>query len=609
MKKILLAIFCCMLTVIGIQAQSYVKVTSELTDWGGRYLIVYEANNVAFNGGLEKLDAASNTIDVEIVDNAIAATSATQAAEFTIAPYDETGESYTIQSASGYYIGVSSNSNGLNTTKTSTVYKNALGLDQNGNAVIMADFSRSTYNLRFNKTSDQNRFRYYNTGKQQAIQLYKYTEPEEGAEIQLAAPTFTPEGGAVAEGTEVTIATIDGATIEYTVNGVSYTSTENTAVVTINEDTEIVAKAVTDMEGYTPSDEVTVNYTVLDPVAAGDYELVTDASTLRAGNKIVIVAAEYDYALSTTQKSNNRGQIAVTKNDDNTVTLNNEVQIITLQEGSADATFAFYVENSVDEDGNAVDAGYLYAASSSKNNLKTKTELDANGCWEITIADGVASVVAQGSYTRSTMQYNQSSSLFACYSSASQKGIAIYRMIPYTENIKSDMIYYLKVNDDWTNGEGDYTATFTNKNTGAYAEVTGEMLQDNYVLFFLSKYNNGTATRARAEEILTPSEPYYTHVNFTKGELTTGELTFTDGTDTYSIADNSWISIPSAIEAVEVTNGIAYANGIVTAEGAIEVYDMSGVVVARGNDNADLRALNGGIYIVRNGENVRKVVR
>ena len=42
-------------------------------------------------------------------------------------------------------------------------------------------------------------------------------------------------------------------------------------------------------------------------------ELVTDVSTLAAGDQVVIVAADYDYALGTNQKSNNRSAVAVTK--------------------------------------------------------------------------------------------------------------------------------------------------------------------------------------------------------------------------------------------------------------------------------------------------------
>ena len=47
--------------------------------------------------------------------------------------------------------------------------------------------------------------------------------------------------------------------------------------------------------------------------ADGTWDLVTDASTLKTGDQIVIVANDYNYALSTTQNNNNRGQASVNR--------------------------------------------------------------------------------------------------------------------------------------------------------------------------------------------------------------------------------------------------------------------------------------------------------
>ena len=150
--------------------------------------------------------------------------------------------------------------------------------------------------------------------------------------------------------------------------------------------------------------------------AEGLWLLVTDASDLAAGDQIVVAASEADVALSTNQKSNNRGQVDVTKNG-NSLVINDDVQVITLEAGTKTGTYAFNVGD-----------GYLYAASSSANHLKTETTLSNNSSWAITITDeGVASVVAQGENTRNVMQYNETSTLFACYSSASQKPIALYK--------------------------------------------------------------------------------------------------------------------------------------------------------------------------------------
>ena len=172
-----------------------------------------------------------------------------------------------------------------------------------------------------------------------------------------------------------------------------------------------VASFGVDMDGI----EADVKEEVVDPTTL-TYTLVTDASTLAVGDNVVIVAAGYDVAMSTNQKSNNRGQADVTKDGD-IVTFGNDVQILTLETGTKTGTFAFNTGS-----------GYLYAASSSSNNLKTQETNNDNGSWSITIAaDGTATIKAQGSYTRNVMQYNQSSSLFACYASASQQALKIYK--------------------------------------------------------------------------------------------------------------------------------------------------------------------------------------
>ncbi len=144
----------------------YKKVTSDADLTAGKYLIVYETGSVAFNGGLQTLDAVGNVIDVTISDGKIFCD---EDAYFLIDPEDGTG---TIRSASGYYIGITGSSNGLKTSKDADTYTNVISIDDNEDAVIKG----GALTLKFNNTSDQNRFRYYRSG-QQAIQLYKAVDP------------------------------------------------------------------------------------------------------------------------------------------------------------------------------------------------------------------------------------------------------------------------------------------------------------------------------------------------------------------------------------------------------------------------------------------------
>lgn len=205
---------------------------------------------------------------------------------------------------------------------------------------------------------------------------------------------------------------------------VSYASASE-SIATVDENGTITGVAVGEttitasVEAYNGYPAATATCTVK-VVAAGTevekaWTLVTDASTLAVGDKIVIAAKGSNVAISTEQKSNNRGQVAITKSG-NTMTFTTAVQEITLEAGTKTGTFAFNVGSSQ----------YLYAASSSSNHLKTGSKND-NASWKIEITSaGVATIKAQGTNTRNWLRHNSQSSLFACYGSG-QDDVAIYK--------------------------------------------------------------------------------------------------------------------------------------------------------------------------------------
>ena len=159
------------------------------------------------------------------------------------------------------------------------------------------------------------------------------------------------------------------------------------------------------------------------------YAKITSAAQLADGQHIIIVSADATYALSKTQNNNNRGAVAVEESESGLITPSSNVEIITLDTINT-TPLKWKLQTST--------GGYLYAASSSSNYLRTQTTNDANGQWTISIAEetGVATVKAQGSNTRNLLQYNSSSSLFSCYAS-SQNGIAIFAR-QYTVTVNSN---------------------------------------------------------------------------------------------------------------------------------------------------------------------------
>ena len=145
------------------------------------------------------------------------------------------------------------------------------------------------------------------------------------------------------------------------------------------------------------------------------YTLVTDASTLKIGDKVIIAAANANVAISTTQNTGNRPQADVTKKDNTIVNPGNDVQVFTLEAGTKSDTYAFNTGS-----------GYIYAASSSANQLKTQQTNDDNGSWTISYtAEGAATIKASGTNSRNLLKYNSSSNLFSCYSKG-QDAVAIY---------------------------------------------------------------------------------------------------------------------------------------------------------------------------------------
>lgn len=154
----------------------------------------------------------------------------------------------------------------------------------------------------------------------------------------------------------------------------------------------------------------------------GEWTLVTDASKLAAGDKVIIVAANEDYALSTESRNNNKGSVAIAKGS-NTVTINDSVQVFTLEAGVSDGTFAF-----------STGSQYLYSTLNGSNYLKYQSTKNAAASWTISIAaNGVATVKAGTGTTSSSyrnwMRFNTSNSpkLFSCYGSG-QTDISIYKL-------------------------------------------------------------------------------------------------------------------------------------------------------------------------------------
>ena len=184
-------------------------------------------------------------------------------------------------------------------------------------------------------------------------------------------------------------------------NGTTYTKNIDLTGKTLKFEQGRVSKFSVDMSGVSADAKVV-------------YNLVTDPTTLKVGDKVIIAASNADVALGTTQNTNIRKAEAITKDGNTVVNPGAAVQILTLEKGALDNTCAFNTGS-----------GYLYAASSSGNYLKIQAAIDANASFRVSYADDVTTIKAKGKNTNHLLKYNSGSKLFSCYGSG-QVDVVIY---------------------------------------------------------------------------------------------------------------------------------------------------------------------------------------
>lgn len=164
---------------------------------------------------------------------------------------------------------------------------------------------------------------------------------------------------------------------------------------------------------------VAVNNGSVPKLSPNEFALIRDASQLSLGDTIIIVCD--GVALTTEQRPNNRGAAAVSVLDGKLHSPSPNVQKIVLKRGASKGTVAF-----------DVCGGYLYAASSSGNFLRTQSSVDGNASWLLKVdKNGAADISANGSSTRKLLRYNATAKIFACYANG-QKTVMIFAKSPAT---------------------------------------------------------------------------------------------------------------------------------------------------------------------------------
>ena len=268
------------------------------------------------------------------------------------------------------------------------------------------------------------------------LQVYFYQALEEGEVVTKYTVTYNA-GGATGEvpvddneyteGAQVYLKSATGLTKEgYDYKGWKVTDEGGNEIVVSSNKFNMPASNVT----VTAQWEEIVAPEIQD-FSTGYWVLVTDANKIADGDKIVIAAADENFAMKSYESGNNCRQVAVTKLGDQLLKWTSEIGVFQLIANGSNYTI---------QDVNT--EKYLYAAGTGNNNyLKAAGEVpDADAAkpyiWTISYTDGVATVKAT-SDNRNTLMYNTGSDLFSCYASG-QQDIALYKYVDtytYTRNV------------------------------------------------------------------------------------------------------------------------------------------------------------------------------
>lgn len=200
--------------------------------------------------------------------------------------------------------------------------------------------------------------------------------------------------------------------------------------VTADNGTQVRDKELTAATSFAAGTINTLNFTynkaassLPEPSEVTGWYRVEKPAWLAAGDRVVIVNNDGTQVMKNVQKSSNRDGVAITVAAEGSykkiTTFNDAAQVFILESGTVSGSFAFWCENGDNP------SKYIYAASSSSNQLKSQDAKNANASFIATLTEGVGTLTAQGSYTHKVMQFN--STLFSCYASADYSNISVYK--------------------------------------------------------------------------------------------------------------------------------------------------------------------------------------
>lgn len=272
-----------------------------------------------------------------------------------------------------------------------------------------------------------------NIGACEQIERVEFTADGKALAGEIVADLDDPHAFAVSKGVStvsVAATTSDAVYFNVLPSTLEAGDTYSVAVVT---DKKVYAKAGSIPEGnslvFEAGEVSRFNVNMTDVEAIDKWTLVRDASTLKEGDVVAIVAKDYDKALSTklysnaseTSTSAKRGLADVVKIG-NFIKGGEDLQQLTLMTGVAANTFSFYDE---------ARGKFLVSSTTGSTYLINQVYCDVNTSFAITIDDNAVATITntEGAYAGNLLRYNSNGYFVSNQNdSSTYKDVCVYRL-------------------------------------------------------------------------------------------------------------------------------------------------------------------------------------
>ena len=272
-----------------------------------------------------------------------------------------------------------------------------------------------------------------NIGAGEQIERVEFTADGKALAGEIVADLDDPHAFAVSKGVStvsVAATTSDAVYFNVLPTTLEAGDTYSVAVVT---DKKVYAKAGSIPEGkslvFEAGEVSRFNVNMTDVEAIDKWTLVRDASTLKEGDVVAIVAKDYDKALSTklysnaseTSTSAKRGLADVVKIG-NFLKGGEDLQQLTLMTGVAANTFSFYDE---------ARGKFLVSSTTGSTYLINQVYCDVNTSFAITIDDNAVATITntEGAYAGNLLRYNSNGYFVSNQNdSSTYKDVCVYRL-------------------------------------------------------------------------------------------------------------------------------------------------------------------------------------